>query len=61
MDVPVWVPVLALAVGILGVLRSAFIVAGRGHGRFRGDPWISLVAGFGLVLLGQYLLGRSLG
>lgn len=58
LDLPLWVPVLCLGSGILLVLRAAFLVAGKGDGRFRGDEWTSMAIGFSLLLLGQYLLSR---
>lgn len=42
-----------LAGGMVAVLRSVIIVTGGGPGRFRLDPWLPLVAGFGLIILGQ--------
>jgi hypothetical protein len=48
--------ILAMALGLAGVLRAVIIVATRDVGRFPLDPWISLVAGFALLLLGQALL-----
>lgn len=56
MNVPTWLPVLAMAVGVAAVLRATVIVATKGNGWFRGDPMITLMAGFGLILLGQSLL-----
>lgn len=58
MDVPTWIPVACMAIGTVTVLRAAFIVAIKSTGRFRGDPFLTLVAGFLLVYLGQYLLAR---
>lgn len=57
-EVPTWVPVMCLAVGTLLMLRSVIIVAAKSAGRFRGDPLVSLVVGFALILFGQYLLAR---
>jgi hypothetical protein len=48
--------ILAMAAGIAGVLRAVIIVVSGTVGRFPLDPWVSLVAGFGLLLLGQALL-----
>lgn len=45
-----------IVVGIFGVVRAVIIVAGKGHGRFPLDPWLSLILGFALCLLGQALL-----
>ena len=56
MDVPTWMPVACMAIGTVTVLRAAFIVATKSTGRFRGDPFVTLVIGFVLVYLGQYLL-----
>jgi uncharacterized membrane protein len=52
------VAVLVMSVGVLAVLRAAFIVTVKGRARFRTDPWSSLVVGFTLILLGQYLFTR---
>jgi hypothetical protein len=51
--------VVFLALGLAGVLRAVAVVGTGGAGRFPLDPWISLLVGFGLILLGQALLGRS--
>lgn len=48
--------VVLMAVGLMGVLRAVAIVATGGEGRFPLDPLVSLVLGFGLLLLGQALL-----
>ena len=48
--------ILAMAVGLAGVLRAVIIVVTGDVGRFPLDPWVSLVAGFALILLGQTLL-----
>jgi hypothetical protein len=48
--------ILAMAAGLTGVLRVLVIVVSGGVGRFPFDLWVSLVAGFGLLLLGQALL-----
>ena len=48
--------VVAMAFGLAVVLRAVALVSTGGAGRFRLDPWVSLVAGFGLVLLGQAML-----
>jgi hypothetical protein len=52
------VAVLVMSVGVLAVLRAALIVTVKGRGRFRTDPWSSLVVGFTLILLAQHLLTR---
>lgn len=57
MSTPTWVAILCMVVGMVGILRGALIVAVGGDGRFRFDASISLVAGFSLVILGQYLFG----
>jgi hypothetical protein len=49
------VAVLAMAAGLAGVLRAVTIVVSGDDGRFPLDPWVSLVAGFSLLLLGQAL------
>lgn len=48
--------IVVMAVGLAGVLRAVAIVSTGGVGRFRMDPWLSMVVGFGLILLGQALL-----
>jgi len=48
--------VVLLALGLVGMLRAVVIVATGGEGRFRFDPVVSIVLGFGLILLGQALL-----
>jgi hypothetical protein len=48
--------VLAMAIGLAGVVRAVHIVATGDVGRFPLDPWVSLVTGFALILLGQALL-----
>jgi hypothetical protein len=49
--------VLLMALGLVGMLRAVAIVATGGEGRFRLDPLVSIVLGFGLILLGRELLG----
>ena len=49
--------VVLMALGLVGLLRAVAIVATGGEGRFPLDPLVSLVLGFGLILLGQALLG----
>ena len=56
MNVPVLVLILTMTVGVLLLLRATAIIATRGGGRFRADPLITMMLGFGLILLGQYLL-----
>jgi hypothetical protein len=51
------VAVVLLALGLVGMLRAVAIVATGGEGRFPLDPLVSIVLGFGLILLGQALLG----
>ncbi len=58
MNVPTWLPVLAMAVGIIAVLRATAIVATKGEGRFPADVIVTSVLGFGLLVAGQYLLQR---
>ena len=48
--------VVTMAVGLAGVLRGVALVSTGGAGRFPLDLWVSLVAGFGLILLGQAML-----
>lgn len=45
-----------MLIGVLSVLRAVFIVARGSTGRFRADPWITLLLGFTLILLGRVLL-----
>ena len=49
--------VVLMALGLVGMLRAVAIVATGGEGRFPLDPLVSMVLGFGLILLGQALLG----
>lgn len=48
--------IVLMAIGLAGVLRAVVIISSGGDGRFRLDPWISMLGGFGLILLGQTLL-----
>ena len=48
--------VVLMTIGLMGILRAVAIVATGGEGRFPLDPFVSLLLGFGLVLLGQALL-----
>jgi hypothetical protein len=52
----IWIAISCLALGALGILRGAVIVAVGSRGRFRGDAAASLIAGFALALTGQFLL-----
>jgi hypothetical protein len=45
-----------MAIGLVGVLRAVAVVTMGGEGRFRLDPVVSTVLGFGLILLGRALL-----
>ena len=58
MKVPTWPLLLTMAFGVILILRATAIVATKGDGRFRADPLVTMVLGFGLVLLAQYLLQR---
>lgn len=58
MSVSSWLPFLCMAIGTLVLLRAAIIVTLKGTGRFRADPMVSLVVGFALLFLGQYLQAR---
>ena len=49
--------VVLMALGLVGMVRAVAIVATGGEGRFPLDPLVSIVLGFGLILLGQVLLG----
>lgn len=51
-----WVAVVLLGLGVVAVVRSALIVAANGSGSFRGDLLLSVLGGFGLIYLGQYLI-----
>ncbi len=53
------VAIVVMALGLVGVLRAAAIVSTGGAGRFPLDPWVSISLGFGLILLGQLLLGNE--
>ncbi|PVG80851.1 hypothetical protein DDE18_20925 [Nocardioides gansuensis] len=55
MTVPTWVAILLMVIGAVGIVRGSLIVAFGGSGRFRFDAALSLIAGFSLGLLGQYL------
>ena len=48
--------ILAMAVGLAGVLRAVIIMVTKDVGRFPLDAWVSFVGGFALILLGQALL-----
>lgn len=48
--------ILPMALGLIFVLRAVAIVATGERGRFPFDPGISILVGFGLILLGQALL-----
>lgn len=50
------VAVACLAIGIGLVLRAVVMVAVGGRGRFPLDPWVSLIAGYVVILLGRALL-----
>lgn len=49
--------VVLMALGLVGMLRAVAIVVTGGEGRFPLDPLVSIALGFGLILLGQALLG----
>lgn len=51
--------VAAMALGVFLVLRAVAIVATGTTGRFALDPWLSLLGGFALILLGQIALRTS--
>jgi hypothetical protein len=51
------VAVVLMLVGLAAVLRAAAVVTTGGGGRFPLDPVVSVLLGFGLMLLGQALLG----
>lgn len=48
--------IVLMAFGLAGMLRAVVIISTGGDGRFPLDPWISMLVGFGLLLLGQTLL-----
>lgn len=56
MNAPVWLAVIAMVIGVIFVLRATVIVATKATGRFAADPLVTMALGFGLILLGQYLL-----
>lgn len=58
MNVPAWLLILTMVLGIILILRATGIVVSKGEGRFRADPLVTMVLGFGLVLLAQYLFSR---
>lgn len=58
MTVPTWLLALTMGLGVILILRAAAIVAAKGEGRFRADPFVTLLLGFALVILAQYLLQR---
>lgn len=49
----------AMAVGLLGVLRAVAIVATGASGSFPLDPWLSLILGLALILLGRLALNLT--
>jgi hypothetical protein len=49
--------VVLMGLGLVGMLRAVAIVATGADGRFPRDPLVNIVLGFGLILLGQALLG----
>ncbi len=49
--------IVLMALGLSGVLRAVAVVSTGGTGLFPLDPWVSMLVGFGLILLGQTLLG----
>lgn len=55
----VWIAILCLVLGTACIVRGAAIVTLGSVGRFRGDPAVSLMVGFGLAAIGQFLLARS--
>ena len=56
MNVSTWLAITAIAIGVILVLRATAIVTTETTGRFTGDPIITTAIGFGLILLGLYLL-----
>jgi hypothetical protein len=55
MQVPTWLAILVMGLGLALVLRATFVVAVGGQGRFRADPWVTSLLGFALILAGQFL------
>ncbi len=49
--------IVLMVLSLSGVLRAVALVSTGGTGLFRLDPWVSMLVGFGLILLGQTLLG----
>ena len=58
MTVPGLLLLLVMAIGLILILRATAIVATKGVGRFRGDPLLTMLLGFGLMVLAQYLFQR---
>ena len=56
MNAHVWSAVITMVIGVILVLRATVIVTTKTTGRFVADPLITMSLGFGLILLGQYLL-----
>jgi hypothetical protein len=48
--------VVLMGIGLVATLRAVAIVTIGGEGRFPLDPLISIVLGFGLIMVGQALL-----
>lgn len=49
MNVPTWLALLTMAFGVVLILRATAIVVTKGDGRFRADPLITMLLGFGLA------------
>ena len=56
MNAPVSLAVITMVIGVILLLRATVIVTTKAMGRFAADPLITMALGFGLILLGQYLL-----
>lgn len=51
--------IMAMALGVLSVLRAVVIVMAKGPGWLPFDPWLSLVIGFALIFLGRFVLSLT--
>ena len=58
MQVPTWLAIVVMGLGLVLVLRATFMVTVGGEGRFRADLWLTSLLGFALILTGQYLIPR---
>lgn len=56
MTVPLWLPIVVMAIGVLLILNAIVTVLTNKPGRLPLNPLVTIVLAFGLILLGQYLL-----